>query len=280
MIERILSTVLGLRRVLVVALAVATVLPSLALSGHAVAAELRVSEVWCLQPGNRTLVVRTAVAEGLGSAKGDNGGIFLPNGSEAGPLNIDEWQQQRPAEFGRVCDKTYEALTGNPARGPASQDSGGVSEGEEIAIEVGAPLVAGFAGVAAGYGATKLTQRDERRYQRAFALAEGLGNLNAQLKALSALYEEGRAEEQHWTEAAKQVHELQSKIPASPEVEATASKRCLDELLKLLVYVEPGEGKVRAKSLREAGQKVNGKVGELIGALSADATLGGRGKSA
>src|SRR6186997_1231509 len=84
-------------------------------------AELSDSEVWCVQAGNRNMVIATAAQEGLGEVQG-KGGIYLPAGSndEQG-LNIGQWRQRRPKEFGRICDKTYRAVTGNPTE--ESQDT-------------------------------------------------------------------------------------------------------------------------------------------------------------
>jgi hypothetical protein len=241
---------------------------------------LRVSEIWCLQPGNVRIVVRTAALDGLGTVEG-KGSSFLPKGSEGRPLKAEEWRKQRPKEFARVCDKTYEALTGRLAEPDkeSGKDSGDddLSSGEEFVLTLGsgsvAALVGALGGAIGGYQVTKRTRSEERKYLRADLLAAALANLNAALEGLPEAYEERPVDPTEWEAPARCARELQTRLPGDSTAAAKAESS-IETLLSLLGPTPSGGAdKEHADDLRAARSRLNEDVGELVKEVNEDAGI-------
>lgn len=244
----------------------------------AFASELRVAEVWCVQGDNRAAVVQTAVAEERGSAAGDDT-LFVPTGKPDTQLDVFQWRQRRAAEFRGVCEKTYEALTGNPAAGPTASGVTGESDdssvGEEFLIGTASGAVLGVAGGLGGYQLTRLARRNERKFSRASGLGEGLGALGAELEALLPAYESGNDKDKDRAGARRAAEGLQAKIPSSATAKTVAARNSLSALLGLLVPAKDGqEREARANELKSARAEMSRAVGELIGEVDATAKVG------
>jgi hypothetical protein len=253
---------------------VATMAVAGPLSGYATAktAELSVSDVWCLQPDNRAVVVQTAVAEGLGTAKGKDDGRFLPTGSDE-PLDLEQWRQDPELEFERICERTYESLTGNSAAGPAKASEDDIPWYGEVGITGVGGGVAALIGGFAGFGLRGLERGKEQKHQRAEGITEGLGNLNAALADLPDRYLANTATAGRRKPAEQLVKELEARLPASPKPEAGKAKESLVALNGLLGPVPAtSEGRQeRYDQLRKASGQMNVAVVELICALGGDA---------
>lgn len=227
--------------------------------------ELRVSEVWCLQPHNRESVVSTASYEGLGKV-GGNGGLYVPfNSSDERGLTAEQWRQQRPSEFTRLCDKTYRALTGNSIE-PEQMNEDQLSDIEEAVISAGVGAVVALLGVGGGYGVTRLTSRSERRNLRAGALTLANANLQVALRDLPAKIGEGTASADEKAEASRLAVSLDAQLPKEPKEEVAKVSAKVKSLTDALKASD-------AASLDTAGIEVARAVGELVGKMSKEAKL-------
>ncbi len=200
----------------------------------ATAAEVRVSEIWCLDPSHFVAVVRTAGYEGLGTPKQLNSPLLIPSGSDKA-VNVETWRHNRPRDFAKACDKTFEALTGRTVEGDFAVDGDGSSDGttpiEDLGVSAAAGVIAaGFGGVIAYFSAGKARQ-DERKYGKAIELGELLGVLNAETDKLASAVEAGTISEEERSAMRKVAIELRTRIPSSAQ-NAKAARDALEELLE------------------------------------------------
>jgi hypothetical protein len=233
----------------------------------AFSAELKVSEVWCMQVGNRNMVIATAAYEGLGKIKG-KGGLYVPSGSnDDQPLTIGQWRQQRPSEFARICDKAYRALSGNPTeQDPGSDQNDQLSDVEEAVLSVIAGGVVAGIGVVGGYGLTRLSTRDERKYLRAGALILANANLKAALKDLQIELKEGGPSPAIIGETIRLAKGLEAQLPREPAEEVEAVSQAVSVLTSAIEERDEA-------GLETAGTKLDEAVGHLVGNMSKDARI-------
>jgi hypothetical protein len=213
------------------------------------------------------MVIATAAYEGLGKIKG-KGGLYVPSGSnDDQALTIGQWRQRRPSEFARICDKTYRALSGNPIeQDPGPDDNDQLSDLEEAVISVVAGGVVAGIGVAGGYGLTRLSTRDERKYLRAGALILANANLKAALEDLRVELKEGDPSPAIIGEAIRLAKGLEAQLPGEPAEEVQAVSQALGALIPAI------EDRDQA-GLETAGTKLDEEIGHLVGKMSKDAKI-------
>ncbi|HXR59835.1 MAG TPA: hypothetical protein VN732_00745, partial [Solirubrobacterales bacterium] len=121
-------------------------------------------------------------------------------------------------------------------------------------------------GLAGGYGLTRLSTRDERKYLRAGALILANANLKAALENLRLELREGDPAPAAIEEAIRLAKGLEAQLPSEPAEEAKAVNKALGALTPAI------ERRDRV-GLESAGTNLDQAVGELVGRMSKDAKI-------